>query len=279
MQNNFAIPSVPLSTVSRLLKKRKHESISVFSMMKLATPIVATEDNGTFMVSKFMIKKNEQYWTQPEPMRIVIELEPFAKGSFRECFMATNDLNERIVVKKFLQQSIETIKDVSSTSSVETEDTFARRTIQGHMLAKHFTECFKSHLNEKCDDRNFGEVFNYNVAKLGIRVDKDKKQEIVMIENFLSGTFTKYLNNDGCVMKMDKNELVLKAECLTHYTYQKSDGKMLLTDIQGCGFNLTDDDKFQFSIGNMAFEAVTNFKSAHNCNQYCEMAKLKPLLK
>lgn len=70
------------------------------------------------------------------------------------------------LVKIFLPLCKEAIKDVSSGSS----ETFVCYAIQGHMLAKHFAECFQSHLYEKFDYKRFGRAFDHNVAKLGTRV-------------------------------------------------------------------------------------------------------------
>ena len=79
-----------------------------------------------------------------------------------------------------------------------------------------------------------------------------------------------------------------KAQCFAHFTYEKSQGKLIVLDVQGAGFNLYDpeiasaeltDDKgsLRFCNGNLAKEAINNFFSKHKCNFYCRILKLKLL--
>jgi len=49
---------------------------------------------------------------------------------------------------------------------------------------------------------------------------KSDPSEYVMIEEFIWGKFFKYINNDGGICQ-EKNELVDKAECLVHFSYEK----------------------------------------------------------
>jgi len=60
--------------------------------------------------------------------------------------------------------------------------------------------------------------FAYNEAMLGCK--KSDPSEYVMIEEFIWGKFFKYINNDGGICQ-EKNELVDKAECLVHFSYEK----------------------------------------------------------
>ena len=67
--------------------------------------------------------------------------------------------------------------------------------------------------------------------------------------------------------------LCQKAECLAHFSHEKSKGKILLVDIQGGGFELYDpeiasselfdDNEMLFCAGNLSEMAISNFKAAH----------------
>ena len=46
--------------------------------------------------------------------------------------------------------------------------------------------------------------------------------EYVTIEEFIDGVFTKYLNNTGLVCGSRSTDECKKAECLAHYSYEKS---------------------------------------------------------
>ena len=62
--------------------------------------------------------------------------------------------------------------------------------------------------------------------------------EYVTIEEFIDGDFTKYLNNTGLVCGNRSTDECKKAECLAHYSYEKSSEKLMLLDIQGSMYTL-----------------------------------------
>ena len=63
--------------------------------------------------------------------------------------------------------------------------------------------------------------------------------EHVTIEEYIEGSFKKYVNNDGniCDVFSDMRE---KAETFVHFIFQKSKRKLMITDIQGVGMVLCD---------------------------------------
>ena len=66
------------------------------------------------------------------------------------------------------------------------------------------------------------------------------------MEDFVSGKFAKYVNNNGkCVAPPESSssqtkEIYAKAQCLVHYSYSAMQQKMILTDIQGSKYSLYD---------------------------------------
>ena len=111
-----------------------------------------------------------------------------------------------------------------------------------------------------------------------------------MIE-YIPGNFIKYLNNNGAPVrdKAEDFELVEKAICLSHFSYEKSGNKLLLVDIQGSGYNLNDpeiacvenalDDEggLRFCMGSLVTQAFETFSDLHYCNHYYIMVGLKKL--
>lgn len=59
----------------------------------------------------------------------------------------------------------------------------------------------------------FGQTFSYLKVYLG-----KLNGEFVTLENYLNGTFQKYLNNTGDIFG-DRSELSMKAEAFVHYGY------------------------------------------------------------
>ena len=52
----------------------------------------------------------------------------------------------------------------------------------------------------------------------------------------------KYVNNNGSIVNAPQSELQKKTECPVHFSYNKSQEKLMVVDIQGSGYNLTDPD-------------------------------------
>ena len=140
-----------------------------------------------------------------------------------------------------------------------------------HELAKHLIETFNKHIYNIGKTNEFGSSFKYNSIFLGLLEDKEDK-EFVVVEEFNSGVFKKYVNNDGTLVNGEAGdlELKLKAECLCHYTYTRSEEKLLLLDIQGAGFVLFDpeiatsadafsDGSLKFYLGNLSSNAIDMF--------------------
>ena len=112
-------------------------------------------------------------------------------------------------------------------------------------------------------------------------------EEYVTIEQFVEGTFRKYINNNGSVCdKGDHSALFEKAECLVHFTYERSEKEVMLLDIQGCEYSLIDPESaskeltptdFLFCTGNLSANAISNFVTTHKCSNYCQLLGLSPL--
>ena len=127
------------------------------------------------------------------------------------------------------------------------------------------------------------------MAKLEDGEYKLEDGEYVTIEEFIDGDFTKYLNNTGLVCGNRSTDECKKAECLAHYSYEKSSEKLMLLDIQGSMYTLFDpeiasatlliDSEYLFGVGNLTSEAITAFIENHVCNKFCALLKLKPFPK
>ena len=86
----------------------------------------------------------------------------------------------------------------------------------------------------------------------------------------------------------DKDEFCQKAECLSHFSFKKSDKKLMVVDIQGSGANRYDpeiatmellaDGKILFCAGNLSKAAIDAFSLQHVCNKCCKILELAPLL-
>lgn len=83
----------------------------------------------------------------------------------------------------------------------------------------------------------FGETFHYVKVYFS-----SLHSEYVTVENFVEGTFEKFINNNGdiCAVREHSSEIGQKAEAFVHYTYRKSNEELMVTDIQGVKYQLCD---------------------------------------
>ena len=65
-----------------------------------------------------------------------------------------------------------------------------------------------------------------------------------MVEVFVDRNFMKYINNDGTILKAghSDNDILEKTKCYFHFSYIKSEGELIVLDIQGCCYIIFDPD-------------------------------------
>ena len=116
---------------------------------------------------------------------------------------------------------------------------------------------------------------------------KIDENEFITVEKFIPGTFQKYINNDDTIVNgvETSTDGLKKVEAFVHYTFKKSEGNLIVLDIQGIGNVLCDpeiatedivdiDDEFLLCLGNLANNVIQEFLGAHECNAYCEAVNL-----
>ena len=243
-------------------------SLSLFSMLKVGKLVKDKREFKEICLEKFDL--DTMSWEFIGPIKFFIEDEIFGTGAFRNVHkLETSDkrFTGSWLIKKFNETAIQTI----TIGFKQTLEEHARKVVQMSSLAAHFA-------------LKLGEInvpkFKYVDTLYGRITDSD---EYVTIEQEINGHFEKYLNNDGCCYS-NKSIMVEKAECLAHFTFMKSEEQLLLTDIQGCGFVLTDPEiasseisqekEIMFCVGNYCRKAIKNFGLSHECNTWCKAAGL-----
>ena len=157
-------------------------------------------------------------------------------------------------------------------------ESHAKKQVQMHCLAKKLADDMLKHLDSAKKD--FGTNIIYSKVYLG-----KWNGGYITVEEFIEGTFEKYINNNGDFCFMLSILITNKAEAYVHFTYERSKSQLVL-DIQGVVHVFTDPeiawfkqfvgDEDLFCGGNLFSNVIENFKSQHNCNVYCEMAQLTP---
>ena len=216
-------------------------------------------------------------WLEPFEVTLSMERKPFANGAFREAFLAKSIAGlpkGKYVLKKYLEGEKQGIQALFESIELHT-----RKSVQLNALARNFAQRMAAEVQAA----EFGETFSYGKVYYS-----SLNGESVTIENHLDGVFEKFVNNTGelCVESTDASELNLKAETFVHYTFQKSNQQLMVTDIQGVNYSLCDpeiataeledpeDQAIRFCTGNLSDAGIKTFFTCHKCNTYCEMLKL-----
>ena len=158
----------------------------------------------------------------------------------------------------------------------------ARKAVQMHCLTRYLALMFEKQCNSLME--GFGQSFVYNKVFYG-KYDAHH----VTIEEFIDGTFVKYINNNG-VITCDEGEVRNKSEAFIHFTWERSGKNLMVVDLQGVEYCLCDPEvasmdicskdeegketEFFFCLGNLSEEAITTFQRLHVCNDICKALSL-----
>ena len=197
-------------------------SLSVTEMIKLGKFNKATSSSST-IVNIFKYDIESFTWSKlPTVVEFSEEKEPFAQGGFRKAFKATSKhpmYSGVWVIKRYLTNTIQEIEDLGQTAKEHT-----RKTVQMHMLARNFSLQLEQKVKEVNAESSFGEVPKYGKIYYG----ETEKGEFVTVEGFIDGKFVKYTNNNGALCVDESDILGQKAQCLSHFSYEKSTRKVMI---------------------------------------------------
>ena len=207
-------------------------------------------------------------------LELAVESTKFASGTFRNAFKG-EQINEKgekkiWVVKTYNEKATTTIiVDLGSTLEDHT-----RKQVQMHEVTKHVTKGFSMKVPQE-----FGECFSYNHVFY-----TTFKDTVATVEEFIPGTFMKYVNNDGeCIppplaCTSECKEVFAKAETLVYYSYCVSNGQVMILDMQGPMYRLYDPeisteslrveetDEVYFCCGNLSSVGIKGFFNLHTCS-------------
>ena len=254
-------------------------SVSIATLLKAGKVIKTTLQPALLELEKFNIK--DAAWIKLSPQKFDVATEKFASGGFRDAYRAHRreklNLGSDWVLKKYHSDTIASINETLGLS----EEDHARKQVQLHAVAEHVIR----RLTE-IKPPEFGQSLKYTKAYFCRFGDHP-----VTLEPFYNGNFIKFINNDGNIQSLLPHfeDLFQKAECLVHFSYEFSNKKFMLMDIQGnnnydlydpeiATHQLMDDDnELLFCAGNLGEHAIKNFVKQHKCNSFCNLLNLTSL--
>ena len=108
------------------------------------------------------------------------------------------------------------------------------------------------------------------------------------LEPFLPGEYTKYNSNSGWVNDSPSPSSPATpsisdiAQAFSHYTFERSAGKLLVSDLQGVEGTLTDPaihtadpERFKLADTNLGEAGMKFFFATHRCNEWCKKLGLE----
>eukprot|EP00741_Cyanophora_paradoxa_P023839 tig00021680_g23026.t1 len=209
-------------------------------------------------------QKNE--WRQ-SVTKIKLEPKAFGKGAMRSCYRMKK-LSNWVHEESWLHASDYVAKCYTKTQDPEVNRTLCLTDIKAQQTAKLFAELYnKAHPPKAID---MMQVF-------GVELTDRPGNPFYCVERYLEGEYIKYNSNVGYT-----DERRNTPQAFSHFTFEKSGGRLLVVDIQGVGDLYTDPqihsycEPEEFGEGNLGIRGYVYFFHTHKCNHICEHLGLKP---
>lgn len=263
-------------------KRITPKSLTVTQMMKLGKVIKPSGE--TIVVDVYPFDFNTLSWSMlSRKVEFTIEKEAIGEGGFRKAFKASSTSpgfsGRTWVVKRFLEH---VVKEIEGDLGQSMED-HTKKVIQMHNLSKNFADQLAQTIKDKNVSEQFGPVLKFEEVHFG---KLQETGECITIERYIEGTFEKYINNTGELCVPKSNLIGQKAECLAHFSYEKSKKQLVVLDLQGTGHLLYDpeiasterfgkDNEYMFCAGNLSTNGITTFFDNHKCNMFCNLIGLE----
>ena len=140
--------------------------------------------------------------------------------------------NAELVVKKYETSVLKETEAINQSVEQHT-----RKMVQMHHLARNFAaQRTQVVLDQDLRDL-LGETFSYKIIYLG---KLPYGPEFVIVEECVEGKMSRFVNNDGTPYGNKGDMILQKAECLVHFSYEKSNYLVMLLDVQRVDYELFD---------------------------------------
>ncbi|KAJ2904952.1 hypothetical protein MKZ38_006817 [Zalerion maritima] len=195
---------------------------------------------------------------------------PFAQGAMRVASYArTSASTNRLVVKSFKKEG----KDITHLAD----------DMRCQALCKAFALEFSALAGEE-NSVDFIVASCLKPKVLGGRASRPRAMKCLSLEPFIEGDYIKYNSNGGWVN--DESCFIdpfnQTAQAFSHFTFERSQGRFLISDLQGVGQVLTDPavhtkdpERFKLADTNLGEAGFKFFFSTHKCNGICAKLGLK----
>ncbi|KAJ3442144.1 eukaryotic elongation factor 2 kinase-related [Anaeramoeba flamelloides] len=298
------------STHKRHNKARKKKSKGITKEIKINDTIIKIDESHwtKFVSAKVLtldpsisLRKlydtvsNKGWLEQEREFRIYKKI--FAKGSFRDVFLMMDKKGTIFVLKLFRDQN-ETEEILLNKSKQEVCISAIARNYAKRFLSKRPPRSVDFVIPFVLDFRNLNPQFgsrNNRHNNVNIKYAKSEISNLPLNslicngEIFLQGTFRRYTNNWNYKNTLYADKTVF---AFSHFTYDRSNEKLMIVDLQGVGNILTDpaihnnikknikkkkqDQKLIWMNDNdLNLPGIVEFFKSHVCSKTCKKLNLK----
>ncbi|XP_041741298.1 alpha-protein kinase 2 [Coregonus clupeaformis] len=251
-----------------------------------STELVGEEED--VKCSRLLFKDDflsEQYFDKNQPASLVTEKEHFGEGMHRRAFRTRLKAG---MVTVFTQghHCVLKVHNAISYGTKNNEELVQKNynlAVEECHVQNTAREYIKAWTAVAQTQEAFGEVPEIIPIYLVHRPSNDVPY--ATLEEELMGDFVKYSVRDGKEINLKRRDSEAGQKCCAfqHWVYHKTEGNLLVTDMQGVGMRLTDvgiatcKKGYKGFKGNCATSFIDQFKALHLCNKYCEILGLKSL--
>ncbi|KAH6843162.1 hypothetical protein B0I37DRAFT_383875 [Chaetomium sp. MPI-CAGE-AT-0009] len=225
-----------------------------------STEVLAHDDS---MLDR-MMDSPENIGISTTNLTVAMRDKPFAKGAMRlASYARSGSSRNQLVVKTYMREG--------TTLLHLMED------MRAQALCKAFALEFNAMLPEQ-HSLDFIVVTGLERASESGKADG----KCMSLEPRIEGQYVKYNSNQGWVNETNLDDPVFQAtQAFSHFTFERSRGHFMVTDLQGVGRVLTDPalqtldpNYLPLASGNVSLAGFHFFFLTHKCNSVCKQLNL-----
>lgn len=193
---------------------------------------------------------------QPDHRRVRLKQHPFAKGGLRLAYFCEDITQPSHPFRLVAKESVYVGAKANSLSNFYND-------VRCQLVARTFAQRFNQLNPPKLIQFLLPMIYEFP-----FRADADRRY--MAVEVFLDGRYVKYSDNQAYI---NAEYRTIPAFC--HWSWQSSAGQMMITDLQGVHYILTDPvvhskhPSADFGLGGGDEQAMLDFFRAHRCNEIC----------
>ncbi|XP_070706551.1 alpha-protein kinase 2 [Pempheris klunzingeri] len=253
-----------------------------------SAPVEVGSEEEDVHCSRLMFKEDflsHQYFGENQPASIITEKVHFGEGMHRRAFRTKMQAGQVPLLLPG-HSCVLKVHNAISYGTNNNEELIQRNftlAVEECQVQNTAREYIKAYTSAAQSFEAFGETPDIIPIYLVHRPSNDIPY--ATLEEELIGDFVKYSVRDGKEINLMRRDSEAGQKCCAfqHWVYQKTEGNLLVTDMQGVGMKLTDvgiatcKKGYNGFKGNCATSFIDQFKALHQCNKYCEILDLKSL--